>query len=318
VKALSELLEDATAGHPVRGTKWTRKTLRTLVKELRRKKFHVGRETVRRLLYQADYALRANRKEGSKRQDADRDRQMRYVARQRRAFLKAKKPVISVDCKKKELIGNFKNPGRTWRQAPRRVLATDFPSDAEGKAIPYGVYEVARNRGFVGVGVSHETAEFAVSVIRRWWQQEGQTAYPQAAELLIQADGGGANAADSWLWKWELQQLADETGLTIVVNHYPTSASKWNWIEHRLFNHISANWAGEPLGRYETVLKFIRTTTTAAGLCCSAYLDRKHYLTGLTLTSEQKQAIRLKKGRVLPKWNYTIRPHAHSGRQTAN
>jgi DDE family transposase len=267
-------------------------------------------------LQQLDYSLRYNRKERSKRQDADRDRQMRYLARKRRAFLKAKKPVISVDTKKKELIGNFKNPGRTWRQAARSVLATDFPSDADGKAIPYGIYDVARNRGFIGVGVSHETAEFAVGVIRRWWCTEGRAAYPDQTELLIQADGGGANGYRSWLWKRELQRLADETGLTIIVTHYPTSASKWNWIEHRLFNHMSANWAGEPLVSYETVLKFIRTTTTETGLCCLAYLDRKRYLTKIVVTPEQKKAIRLVKHRVLPKWNYTIRPHARSGGKT--
>ena len=309
-------MQDVTAGDPMGGTKWTRKTLRKLVKELRRKQFKVGRETVRRLLKRLDYSLRHNRKERSKRQDPDRDLQMRYLARKRRAFRKAKKPVVSVDCKKKELIGNFKNPGRTWRREARSVLATDFPSHADGKAIPYGVYDVARNRGFVGVGVSHETAAFAVNVIRRWWHTEGQAAYPHATELLVQADGGGANSYRSWLWKWELQCLADETGLTISVTHYPTSASKWNWIEHRLFNHISANWAGEPLVRYETVLKFVRTTTTEPGLCCTAYLDRKRYLTRLKVTPEQKATIRLLKHRVLPKWNYTIRPHAPAGHKT--
>ena len=311
------LLLDATAGDPIRGTKWTRKTLRKLVEELRRKKFKVSHETVRRLLKGLDYSLHHNRKERSKRQDANRDRQMRYLARKRRAFLKAKKPVISVDCKKKELIGNFKNPGRTWRREARSVLTTDFPSDADGKAIPYGVYDVARNRGFVGVGVSHETAEFAVNVIRRWWWSEGQAAYLGQTELLLQADGGGANGYRSWLWKWELQRLADETGLTITVTHYPTSASKWNWIEHRLFCHISANWAGEPLLRYETVLKFIRTTTTETGLCCTAYLDRKRYQTGLKVTPEQKATVRLVKHRVIPKWNYTIRPRAPSSGKTA-
>ena len=309
-------MQDTTAGDPIRGTKWTRKTLRKLAEELRAKKFTVGRETLRRLLKQMDYALRYNRKERSKRQDANRDQQMRYLARQRRAFLKAKKPVISVDCKKKELIGNFKNSGRTWRREARAVLATDFPSQADGKAIPYGVYDVARNRGFVGVGVSHETAAFAVNVIRRWWLTEGRAAYPDATELLVQADGGGANSYRSWLWKWELQCLADEIRLTIIVTHYPTSASKWNWIEHRLFNHISANWAGEPLLRYETVLKFVRTTTTEPGLCCTAYLDRKRYPTRLKVTPEQKATIRLLKHRVLPKWNYTIRPHASAGHQT--
>ena len=316
--ALNELLEDATAGDPIRGTKWTRKSLRRLVKELRRKKITVSYETVRRLLLTTlDYSLHGNRKAASKRQDADRDRQMRYLARKRRAFLKAKKPVISVDCKKKELIGNFKNPGRTWRREARPVLATDFPSDADGKAIPYGVYDVAHNRGFVGVGISHETAEFAVDVIRRWWHTEGQATYPDENELLIQADGGGANGYRNWLWKWELQRLADETGLTITVTHYPTSASKWNWIEHRLFNHISANWAGEPLVRYETVLKFIRTTTTETGLCCTTYLDRKRYRTQIKVTPKQKDFIRLVRHRVLPKWNYTIRPHAPPNGKTA-
>ncbi len=175
---------------------------------------------------------------------------------------------------------------------------------------------MARNRGFVGVGVSHETGAFAVSVIRLWWQTEGRAAHPDQTELLIQADGGGANGYRSWLWKWELQRLADETGLTIMVTHYPTSASKWNWIEHRLFCHISANWAGEPLLRYETVLKFIRTTTTATGLSCVAYLDRKRYRTQVKVSPEQKRAIRLVKHRVLPKWNYTIRPHVPTGRKT--
>lgn len=307
--ALSDLLQDATAGDPIGGSKWTRKSLRRLVKELRRQKFKVSHETVRRLLAAQDYSLRRNRKEQSKRQDAERDRQMRYLARQRRKFLKAQKPVISVDTKKKELIGNFKNPGRTWRREARSVLSTDFPSEADGKAIPYGVYDVARNRAFIGIGVSHETAEFAVNVIRRWWRSEGRAAYPRQTELLIQADGGGANGYRRWQWKWELQRLADETGLTITVSHYPTSTSKWNWIEHRVFCHITANWAGEPLVSYETVLKFIRTTTTETGLRCRAYLDRKVYATQIKITAEQRASIRLTRHRVLPKWNYTIRPH---------
>lgn len=311
-------LEDATAGDPIRGTKWIHKSLRTLVTELARKKYPVGRETLRRLLKQLDYSLRYNRKQRSKRQDADRDRQMLYLARLRRAFLKAKKPGISVDCKKKELIGNFKNPGRSWRREPRAVLATDFPCDADGKAIPYGVYDLARNRGFIGVGVSHETAKFAVEVIRRWWLTDGRAAYPGQMELLIQADAGGANGYRAWPWKWELQQLADETGLTITVTHFPTSASKWNWIEHRLFCHISANWAGEPLVSYETVLKFIRTTTTETGLSCTAYLDRKTYHTKVVVTPEQKATIQLMRHRILPKWNYTIRPRNSSAAQTDN
>lgn len=303
------MLQDATAGDPIRGTKWTRKSLRTLVAQLRRKKLTLSYETVRRLLQQLDYSLRSNRKQGHKRSDPERDRQMRYLARQRRRCLKAQLPVISVDTKKKELIGAFKNAGRTWRRTAHTVLATDFPSDAEGRAIPYGVYDVARNRGFVGVGTSHETGELAVNVIRRWWKLEGRPAYPQATELLVQADGGGANGYQNWLWKWELQRLADETGLTITVTHYPTSASKWNWIEHRLFCHISANWAGEPLVSYETVVNFVRTTRTKTGLRCRAYLDRKEYKTDRKFSREQKQAIQVEPHRVIPKWNYTIRPH---------
>lgn len=303
-------MEDATAGDPIRGTKWARKSLRTLVKELRRQRYTLGRETVRRLLQTLGFSLRSNRKADHKRQAPDRDRQMRYLARQRRQFLNAKRPAISVDAKKKELIGPFKNPGRTWRRTAYDVLATDFAADADGRAIPYGVYDLARNRGFVGVGTTHETGKFAVSVIRRWWQTEGRAAYPHQTELLIQADSGGSNGYQNWAWKWELQRLADETGLTITVTHYPTSASKWNWIEHRLFCHISANWVGEPLVSHETVLKFIRTTKTQQGLRCRAYLDRKDYKINCKITRKQQKTIQLQPHRVLPHWNYTISPHA--------
>ncbi len=302
------MLNDATVGDPIRGLKWTHKSPRKLAKALCRKGLKACHETVRRLLEKLGYSLKVNRKRLGKRQDAERDRQMRYVARKRREFLKAKKPAISVDCKKKELVGNFKNSGRTWRQEAVAVLTTDFLTDAVGKAIPYGVYDMACNFGFVGVGTSHETAEFAVNVIRAWWRQEGQVAYAGQTELLIQADSGGANGYRSWLWKWELQQFADETGLTITVTHYPTSASKWNWIEHRLFGPISQNWAGQPLVNYETVLKFIRATKTETGLRCRAYLDRTLYETRQKVTPEQQQAINLSRHRVLPKWNYTIKP----------
>jgi hypothetical protein len=313
LNALEDLLQDATAGDPMTGLKWTRKTLEKLARGLRRRGYRVGRETVRRLLGLRDYSLRTNHKRLSKRRDVERDRQMRYIARKRRAFLKAKKPVISADGKKKEPIGNFKNAGRTWRRQPLDVLATDFPSDAEGKASLYGVYDVARNRGVVGVGVSHETAPFAVNVIRMWWRREGRHAYPDADELLIQVDAGGANGYRSWGWKWALQQFADKTGLTLTVMHYPTSASKWNLIEHRLFNHISANWAGQPLVSYETIVNFIRTTCTKQGLTCYAYRDTADYPTGVKITPEQQELINLVSGRVLPKWNYTIKPRA--GRQ---
>lgn len=302
------MLKDATVGDPISGLKWTRKSPRKLAKVLRRKGFKASHETVRRLLETLGYSLKVNRKRLGKRQDVERDRQMRYLARKRRAFLKAGKPVISVDTKKKELVGQFKNSGRTWRQEALAVLTTDFLTDADGKAIPYGVYDVARNTGWVGLGVSHDTAEFAVNVIRAWWQSEGQVAYAGQTELLIQADSGGPNGYRSWLWKWELQQFADETGLTIIVTHYPTSASKWNWIEHRLFGPISQNWAGQPLVNYETILKYIRATKTETGLRCRAYLDKAVYTTGRKVMPEQKESINLSRHRVLPKWNYTIRP----------
>jgi len=292
------------------GTKWTRKTIRQLRRELGRKGLRVGRNTVRRLLEAKRYALRGNRKRLTKEADPRRDRQMRYIARRRRAFQKAGKPVISVDAKKRELVGNFKNAGRTWRQRPLEVLETDFLSDAKGKALPYGIYDLTRNAGYVVIGVSHETAEFAVAAIHRWLVEVGQLAYRGQQHLLIQADDGGANDSRSWLWKAALQTLADEFGLTITVTHFPAGASKWNPVEHRLFCFISLNWAGQPLVSYETILKFIRTTHTEGGLTCQARLDRTHYQTGLKITAQEKASINLKPHRIFPDWNYTIEPRA--------
>jgi hypothetical protein len=288
--------------------KWIRKTLTALTGKLQ-KKFQVGHSTVARLLKIKGYALRGNRKRLSPRHEAQRDQQFRYIARQRRKFEKADLPRISVDTKKKELIGTFKNAGRTWRREPLDVFETDFPQDAQGKAIPYGIYDLGRNEGYVVVGTSHETPAFAVAAIRSWWLEVGRHQYHGKPELLIQADGGGANGNRCWLWKLGLQQLADEFNLTITVTHYPTGASKWNAIEHRLFCRISSNWAGQPLIGFETVLKFIRTTRTETGLCCRVRLDRAAYKTGLKITPEQKQQINLQSHRTLPKYNYTIRPH---------
>lgn len=306
---MAELLRDATAGDPITGIKWARKTLRALKRELRRKGFKVSLFTIRRLLRKLDYAIRVNRKRLTKKQDPERDRQMRYIARVRRRFLKAGQPVISVDTKKRELVGNFKKAGGTWRQKAIEVLAYDYPSDADGVAIPFGIYDVGRNEGFVIVGTSHQTPEFAVAAIRRWWVQVGQRQYTDLDELLIECDGGNPNGYRSWRWKYGLQQMADEFGLAITVTHYPTGASKWNPIEHRLFSQISENWAGEPLVSYETVLKFIRTTKTETGLRCKAYLDKTFYKTKWKLTLEQKAQINLVPHRVLPKYNYTIKPH---------
>ena len=313
--ALEELLKDATAGDPITGLKWTRKTPRKLSRELRRRGFKVGRTTVTRLARASGYTLRSNRKRLSRKQDPRRDRQMQYIARQQREFVKAGDPVISVDTKKKELIGPFKNPGRTWRKQPVDVLETDFPSDAAGKAIPYGIYDLQRNAGYMVVGVSHDTAAFAVAAIRRWWLEVGRLDYAGHARLLIQADGGGSNSSDSWLWKAELQAVADEFNLTLLVTHFPTGASKWNPIEHRLFAPISLNWAGQPLASYETMLKFIRTTRTETGLHCKARLDTSVYETGRKIMADEKVQINLRPRRVFPKWNYTIRPHNSSSKK---
>jgi hypothetical protein len=303
------LVRDVTAGDPIRGLKWTRKTSRNLSRALQRHGYLVGPDTVRRLLRQRGYVLRANRKRLSKKRDPDRDRQMRYLVRTRQAFHKAGLPGISIDAKQRELIGNFKNPGRTWRQTPLEVWESDYPSDADGVAIPYGIYDLARNEGFVIVGTAHQTPAFAVAAIRRWWLKVGQKVYTGKTQLLIEADCGGANSSRGWLWKFGLQHLADEFGLTITVTHLPTSASKWNPIEHRLFCYIEGNWAGHPLRSYETVLKFIRTTRTNTGLHCRAYLDTTKYQRGLKLTAAQRTQINLKPHRVLPRWNYTLEPH---------
>lgn len=218
--------------------------------------------------------------------------------------------MVSVDTKKRELIGNFKNAGRTWRQAPLSVLESDYPTDAEGVAIPYGIYDVIHDQGCVVVGTSHQTPAFAVNAIRTWWQKLGAVQFVGQHDLLIEADGGNPNGYRSWQWKFHLQQLADEFGLTITVTHLPTGASKWNPIEHRLFCFITRNWAGQPLISYETILKFIRTTKTEAGLRCRAFLDTAYYATGETLSPGDRAQINLVPHRVLPRWNYTIKPNA--------
>jgi hypothetical protein len=310
LKALDDVLRDATAGDPMTGLKWTHKTPAKISTQLEAKGYKAKRTTVRRLMHMRRYALRVNRKRLTKKPNPNRDRQIRYINRRRRAFIKAHRPAISVDTKKKELIGIFRNPGRTWRQAPVDVLDTDFPSDAEGKAIPYGVYDAQHNSGYLVVGTSHETAAFAVAAIRTWWVEVGQPHYPDQHELFIEADGGGANSSESWLWKYELQRLADEFDLTITVSHYPPGASKWNPIEHRMFSLITQNWAGQPLVDYETLLNFARRAGENSGFHCAACLDTTEYKTHLKITPEQKEQVQLKPTRIFPKWNYTISPHA--------
>jgi hypothetical protein len=260
-------------------------------------------------LRQLGFSLRTNRKRVAGIRDLDRDRQFRYLTRLRRLYITLGLPVVSVDTKKKEWVGNFKNPGRCWRQRDRAVLDHDYPSWASGQAIPVGVYDPAYQDGYVLVGTSHDTPAFTVAALRRWWLDVGRRRYPGARRLLIQADGGGATDHRKWGWKVALQGLADEFNLIITVTHYPAGASKWNLIEHRLFGPISGNWAGEPLVSYETILKYIRTTRTATVRRCRARLDPKEYPGGQRVAPQDKARVRLKRKRIRPQLNYTIYPH---------
>ena len=257
------------------------------------------------------FSLRTNRKCIDEVGHPDRARQFRHLTGLRRRFISQGLPVISVDTKKKELVGPFKNPGRCWRRRARRVFTHDFSQYAKGRAIPYGIYDVAYNDGLVVVGVSHETPSFAGAAIRRWWLAVGRERYPGARRLLIEADSGGANDYRKWQWKAALQKLADEFDLQIVVTHYPPGASKWNPIDHRMFSLISANWAGEPLTSYETILKYIRTTRSARGFHCRACLDAHPYARE-KIRAEERSQIRASFYPGLPPWNYTIRPHPKS------
>lgn len=303
-------MQDATAGDPITGWKWTRKTSRTISRARKRRGYRVGPDTVRRLWRERRDVLRAKRKRLNTKQDPERDRPMRARVRRRRAFQKAGFPVISVEAKQRERVGNFKHPGRTYRRTALEVQESDYPRDAAGVASPDGIYDVVRNEGWVVVGTAHQTPAFAVAAIRRWWVQIGRQRYGDRKRLLSDADCGGANGNRCWWWKFGLPPLADEFDLTITVSHLPTSASKWDLIAHRLFCHVDANWAGQPLIDYEPGLKFIRTTRTETGLRVRAYLDRPDYPTGLKSTADQKAKINLKPHRARPRWNYTIAPHS--------
>lgn len=288
--------------------KWTHRSLRKLCKALRRRGVKLSAPTLARLLRRLHFSLRTCRKQKAGIRNQDRERQFRYLLRLRNWYLTRNCPVISVDGKKKELVGNFKNPGRSWRRRPHQVLDHDFPSWAKGRANPVGIYDLAHNDGYVVIGISHETPSFEVAAIRRWWLEVGRRRYEKKRRLLIEVDSGGANDHRKWEWKLALQGLADEFGLTITVTHYPPGASKWNPIDHRMFSLISANWAGEPLRSYETILKYIRTTRSDTGFHCRACLDLRKYA-GQKIKPAQKASIRLMRRKVLPEWNYTIRPH---------
>jgi len=294
------------------GLKWTRKTTENIALELASVGIEVSPRTVARLLGKMGFSLRVNQKKRSratKISPETRDRQFVKIAEVRADFSARSQPVISVDAKKKELIGCFRNPGTSWSRKPVEVNDHDFPSDSIGKAVPYGIYDVQANLGTVYVGTSHDTAEFAVDSIEAWWLSEGQHRYPGAKELAILADGGGSNGSTRRAWKLQLQrQLSKRHGVTVTVAHFPPGTSKWNPIEHRMFSEISKNWAGRPLDSWETMLKYIRTTRTKAGLALRAHLVERTYETGVKISDDQMSGIPITRRDLLPQWNYTIHP----------
>jgi hypothetical protein len=298
-------VEGETGGDPVTGRKWVRSSQRSLSRRLRGR---ISHRTVGRLLRKLGFSPRSNVKRFTGPPHPDRDRQFRYIDRQKKAFRKSGAPIISVDTKKKELIGNFKNAGRRWCRQADEVNAHDFRQDASCRAVPYGIYDEQHNQGHVCVGTTADTPAFAVAAIRRWWRTCGCRRFPKAKHLLITADAGGSNSCRSRLWKRELQRWADEDQLEITVCHYPTGASKWNAVEHRLFNHISANWAGHPLRTLQRMLALIRGTETQSGLRVTVRLDHKHYPRGVKVSNQEMRDLNLQVPRVCPKWNYTIKP----------
>ena len=308
VVALTELIDPVTRGDPESALRWTTKSTRKLAKELATGGHSVSASKVCQLLHAMGYSLQGTRKTTEGAQHPDRDAQFKYIARRAKEFHRDGQPVISVDTKKKELIGDFANKGSEWQVKgdPVPVRVHDFIDRELGKAVPYGVYDLWRNEGWVNVGINHDTAEFAVESIRRWWDRMGKQAYPEASELMITADAGGSNGARVRLWKTELQKLANDTGLKILVCHYPPGTSKWNKIEHRMFCHITQNWRGRPLESVETVVNLIGATTTEAGLTIRADVDENEYAKGVKVSDEELAAVELQPGRARPGWNYRI------------
>jgi hypothetical protein len=299
-------------GDPMSLIRWTTKSMAHLKQGLQALGHQVGESTIRRVLQTLGYSLRSNKKNIEGSSHPDRDGQCVHIKEQCQAFEEQGNPIISVDCKKKEVLGNFKNNGRDWQAAGEDTVVNvyDFLSLADGKAIPYGVYDLVHNRGFVNVGVDHDTAEFAVESIRRWWQQSGKELYPGKKHVLITADGGGSNGARNRLWKKKLQELANEEQLSITVAHYPPATSKWNKIEHRLFSFISLNWRAKPLPSLEVVLELLSHTSTQQGLTVTALKDSTIYPTGLKVTDEELAALNLVRDAFHGEWNYTIRPQS--------
>ena len=308
--SLDRLIDPETRGDPESPLRWICKSTRTLAAQLTRQKHPVSHEKVAQLLRDQNYSLQSNRKTEEGADHPDRDAQFRHINTQVKRALAAGMPVISVDTKKKELLGNYDNGGQQWLPAnkPVKVNGHDFPSPDVPRAYPYGIYDLARNTGFVNVGTDHDTGAFAVASVRGWWRSEGRALYSLARVLLITADGGGSNGSRLRLWKLELQKFADETGLSISVCHFPPGTSKWNKVEHRLFSFISSNWRGEPLRDYETIVNLISRTTTAKGLQVTCRLDRRKYPTGRKVTDEEIGRVNLQQNKFHGEWNYTISP----------
>jgi len=307
---LERLLESTTRGDPEAPLRWTCKSVRQLTAELKRLKHQVSHQVVADLLHELGYSLQANRKTKEGSGHPDRNAQFKHLNGKVKWSLGRHQPVISVDTKKKELVGDFKNNGRELRPKgdPERVRVHDFIDPEPGRATPYGVYDVGRNSGWVSVGVDHDTAEFAVETIRRWWRSMGQAVYPNATRLLITADAGGSNGSRLRLWKVALQELADQTGLRIAVCHFPPGTSKWNKIEHRLFSYISQNWRGKPLRSLETIVNLIAATTTTAGLKVHAELNTQTYPAGIKVSDQQLEQVQLRRDKFHGDWNYEIQP----------
>ena len=309
-RALEQLVDPLTRGDPMSPLRWTCKSRATLASALSVNGWKVSSTTVGRLLHELGYSLQSVRKSREGDNHPDRNEQFEHINGTAASFLRRKQPVISVDTKKKELVGEFKNNGREWQPSgtPEQALVHDFPQDAIGKAIPYGVYDMARNEAWVSVGRDHDTSRFAVAAIRQWWNMMGQHAYPDANQLFITADAGGSNGYRARAWKLELQKLSDDTGLRIRVSHFPPGTSKWNKIEHRLFCHITRNWRGKPLRTFETVVDLIGSTRTAAGLRVKAKLDSRKYSTGVSITQAQMDDLALRPNKFHGEWNYELCP----------
>jgi len=312
LEALDEMIEGHTRGDPESPLRWICKSTRVIAQALSQRKHSVSHMKVAQLLHEQHYSLQGVRKTEEGADHPDRDAQFRHISAEVKKYLRKGLPVISVDTKKKELIGNYENKGRQWLPAkqPLHVQGHDFPGPEVPRAYPYGIYDVGRNAGFVNIGTDHDTGAFAVASIRGWWRGEGRSIYTKADEILITADAGGSNGYRLRLWKLELQKFADQTGLRVLVCHFPPGTSKWNKVEHRLFSFISSNWRGEPLRDYETIVHLIARTTTAQGLKVTCRLDRRKYSTGRKVSNEEMKRVNLRPDKFHGEWNYAIHPNS--------